>query len=72
MKIAEKLDMTTAQLAIAWCLQNKHVSTVITGASKVKQVRENMQVSELKDRLNPDIMAKIDKILGNKPEIVVF
>jgi voltage-dependent potassium channel beta subunit len=71
-RIAEKLEVTMAQLALAWCLKNNHVSTVITGASTAKQVVENMAATEIKNRLKDDYMVKIDKILGNKPEIVVF
>ena len=41
--VAQSLSCTLAQLALAWCLMNPNVSTVITGASKVSQVTENMQ-----------------------------
>jgi len=62
-KIADGLSCTTAQLAIAWCLKNPHVSTVITGASKKEQLLENIEAIEIKSALTPDIMAKIDNIL---------
>ena len=63
--LAKELDCTTAQLAIAWCLKNPHVSTVITGASRVSQVSENMKALEIVPKLTPEIMAKIMEIVGN-------
>lgn len=68
MPIAEELDCTMAQLAIAWCLKNPNVSTVITGASNHKQVIENMKALDLVEKLTDDVMEKIDEILDNKPE----
>ena len=67
MKIADGLGCTVAQLALAWCLKNKHVSSVITGASKVEQVRENMKALEIKSKLDDGIMNEIETILDNKP-----
>jgi voltage-dependent potassium channel beta subunit len=66
--IAESLGMTMAQMAIAWCLKNPNVSTVITGASKPSQVTENMHAIDLVDQLTPDVMDQIELILANKPE----
>jgi voltage-dependent potassium channel beta subunit len=68
--IATELKMTIAQLAIAWCLVNHNVSTVITGASKPQQVIENIKAYDLLEKLNPDVMEKIEAVLGNKPEQV--
>jgi voltage-dependent potassium channel beta subunit len=67
-KIAEELDCTTAQLALAWCLKNPHVSTVITGATSVKQLQENMKAAEVAPRITPDVLEKIDKAFGVKQE----
>ncbi|APT75205.1 alcohol dehydrogenase [Marinitoga sp. 1137] len=67
-EIAKDLDATMAQLALAWLLKNKNVSTVITGASKVEQVRDNMKAVEVKEKLTDEIMEEIEKILNNKPE----
>ena len=64
MKIADGLDCTVAQLALAWCLKNKHVSSVITGASKVEQVHENMKAIEFADSFTPEVMAEIERIFG--------
>ncbi len=67
-KIAKDLGGTLAQLALAWCLKNPNVSTVITGASKAEQVRENMKALEIYQKLDDGVMAHIDEVLGNKPE----
>jgi len=65
--IAADLGITLAQMALAWCLKNPHVSTVITGASRVEQVHENMKAQDAVEKLNPEVMALIDEVLGNKP-----
>ena len=62
--VAGELGCTTSQLAIAWCLRNPHVSTVITGASRKAQVVENMRAAEFTERLTDDGMKRIDGILG--------
>jgi voltage-dependent potassium channel beta subunit len=66
--VAEEAGCTTAQLAIAWCLKNPNVSTVITGASKPEQVRENVKALDIVARLDDDAMGKIENILDNRPE----
>jgi len=58
--VADDLGCTTAQLALAWCTKNKRVSTVITGASRPEQVRENMQALDVAKRLDRDVMARIE------------
>jgi voltage-dependent potassium channel beta subunit len=63
MKIADDLSCSMAQLALAWCLKNPNVSTVITGATKIEQIKDNMQAIEVKDKLTDEIMDKIEKIL---------
>jgi voltage-dependent potassium channel beta subunit len=65
--IADKLGCTMAQLALAWCLKNPHVSTVITGASRPEQVDENMKALEIAARLTDPVIEQIDSILENKP-----
>lgn len=62
--IAGDLGVTMAQMAIAWCLKNPNVSTVITGASRVEQVRENMKALDALPKLTPDVMIAIEDILG--------
>ena len=66
--IAAELGISMAQMALAWCLKNPQVSSVITGASRVEQVHENMQALEAVDKLTPEVMARIEAVLGNKPE----
>jgi voltage-dependent potassium channel beta subunit len=58
--VADDLGCTLAQLALAWCTKNKRVSTVITGASKASQVHENMAALEVAERLDADVMARIE------------
>lgn len=65
--IAEEIGISTAQLALAWCLKNPNVSSVITGASKPDQVVENLQALDAVDMLSPDVMERIETILDNKP-----
>lgn len=61
--LADELHCRLAQLAIAWCLKNQHVSTVITGATHPHQIAENLQASYLKHQLTPEVMLKIDEII---------
>ena len=67
-KIAEKLNISMAQLSIAWCLKNKNVSTVILGATNTKQLDENLKAAQCKSLLNDKIMESIEKIIKNKPQ----
>lgn len=66
--VAGDLGCTVAQLAIAWCLKNPHVSTVITGASRVSQVHENMKSMDVVEKLTSDVIEQVEAILQNKPE----
>jgi voltage-dependent potassium channel beta subunit len=61
--VAERLDCTMSQLAIAWCASNPHVSSVITGASRVEQVHENMGALDVLAKLTPDVLAEIKAII---------
>lgn len=62
-KIASDLGVPLSQLSIAWCLKNPNVSTVILGASKIEQLRENIKALEVLPRLSDSTMKSIDKIL---------
>jgi voltage-dependent potassium channel beta subunit len=66
--IAKELGCTLSQLALAWCSKNPYVSTVITGASRVEQVHENMKAIQVVPKLTPEILARIDDIFEVKPE----
>ena len=61
--IASDLGCTLAQMSLAWCLKNPHVSTVITGASRPAQVVENMKALDVVPKLTSDVMARIDAAL---------
>ena len=60
--IADELGCSVGQLAIAWVAHNPHVSTVITGASKLEQLKDNLAALDVIVRLSPDVMAQIDGI----------
>ncbi len=66
--IAKELGCTLSQLALAWCLKNPFVSTVITGASRVEQIHENMKAVDVADQITAEIMEKIDVIFEIKKE----
>jgi voltage-dependent potassium channel beta subunit len=58
--LADELECTPAQLAIAWCAKNPRVSTVITGASRVEQVEENMGALDVISRLSDEVLARLE------------
>ena len=60
--VADEIGCTLAQLALAWCTKNPRVSTVITGASRVEQVTENMAALEVAAKLDDELMARIEHI----------
>jgi len=66
--IAKELNCTLSQLALAWCLKNPFVSTVITGASRVEQVHENMKAANVAPKLTPEILERVDGIFEVKKE----
>ena len=61
--IAASLDLSLPVFAIAWCLKNPRVSTVILGASKTVQLEENLKAVEAQDRLTEGVMAKVEQAL---------
>ncbi len=65
-EVANDLGCTTAQLAIAWCTKNPRISTVITGASRIAQVGENMKALDIAAKLTPEVMARIQGIVGDR------
>lgn len=66
-QLAKDLAIQLPVMAIAWCLKNPQVSTVILGASKVAQLKENLLAIEALPKLNTEVMLHIESILGNKP-----
>ena len=65
--LAADLNMSLPVLGLSWCLKNPNVSTVILGASKEHQLKENLTSLEAKEKLTPEIMEQIEGILSNKP-----
>lgn len=66
--LALELDMTTAQLAIAWILRRKEVASVITGATRLEQLDENLGAAEAAEKLNNDLLERIDRIMGKEED----
>lgn len=60
--MAQEMNLTTSQLAIAWVLRRKEISSVITGASRPEQLDENLLAGEIVDKLDNDILERIDQI----------
>lgn len=67
-KLAKKIDSTLPKLAVAWCLKNPNVSTVILGASKVQQLAETLTSIDTLPKLTDEVMTEIETILANKPK----
>jgi aryl-alcohol dehydrogenase-like predicted oxidoreductase len=61
--VADELGVPLAQMAIAWILKNPNVSSVITGASKLEQVKENMKAMDVVAQMTPDVMESIRVVL---------
>jgi len=65
--IAERLGGNATQLALAWCIKNPNVSTVILGATKVAQIEDNCKAIQLLPKITDEVMEEIEKVLDNKP-----
>ena len=61
--VAKDLGVPMAQMSLAWVLKNPNVSTVITGASKVSQVKENMKAVAVKEKMTDEVMSRINEII---------
>lgn len=68
MVIAQNLDCSIAQLALAWCLKNPHVSTVITGATSMEQLQDNLLAISIKEKITPGIIVDINNVLAGYSE----
>ncbi|XP_076019176.1 voltage-gated potassium channel subunit beta-2-like [Genypterus blacodes] len=66
--LAERLNCTPAQLAIAWCLRSEGVSSVLLGVSNTDQLMENLASIRVLSQLTPPLIAEMDAVLGNKPQ----
>ncbi|KAH6633924.1 NADP-dependent oxidoreductase domain-containing protein [Chaetomium sp. MPI-SDFR-AT-0129] len=67
-KVAERLGASVTHLSLAWAAKNPNVSTVILGATKIEQVKDNLKALDLIDKLTPEIIEEIEGILDNKPK----
>ncbi len=67
--IAQDLGATTAQLALAWCAHNPHVSSVITGASRAEQVKENLKAITLLPKLTPEVVQRIEQAIAGVTDV---
>ncbi len=70
--LSAELGISLAHLAIAWCLKNPNVSTVILGASNTEQLEHNLKATDAVDLLNAEVLEKIELILNNKPKMPPF
>jgi aryl-alcohol dehydrogenase-like predicted oxidoreductase len=70
--LASEINLSLPVLSLAWCLKNPNVSTVILGASKEKQLIENLESIDGQEKLSEEIMQKIEKILDNKKELAPY
>lgn len=70
--LANEIGLPLSDMALAWCLKNPNVTTVILGASKVEQLTQNLNCLNALPKLTPDILLAIEKIVQNKPQIVEF
>ncbi|MEP7069667.1 MAG: aldo/keto reductase, partial [Usitatibacter sp.] len=66
--VGKDIGCSLAQLAIAWCARNPNVSTVITGASRVSQVEENLKAADFIDKLTPEVMQRIEAMTADYAE----
>ncbi|GAB4504774.1 MAG: aldo/keto reductase family protein [Anaerolineales bacterium] len=66
--VARDLGLTTAQLAIAWLLRRKDISSVITGATSLAQLAENLAAGDAAEKLDDIVLERIERILGNHPD----
>ena len=75
-KLADEMGTNMARLALAWCLKNPNVSTVIMGASKVSQLEDNLQALDVVDQISDDLMEKFNALSEEErwqyPEYVVI
>lgn len=67
-KLSNEIGLSITHLALLWCLANRHVSTVILGASRASQLQDNLAALSHKDKVTADVLERIDSIVGNKPE----
>lgn len=67
-EVADDLHVSMAQLALAWLLRRKEVSSVITGSTNVRQLQDNLDSAEAVEKLSDDVLERIEQVLGNYPD----
>lgn len=67
-QVADDLHVSMAQLALAWLLRRKEVSSIITGATNIRQLQDNLDSAEAVEKLSDDVLERIEQILGNYPD----
>lgn len=70
--LADRLNVPLAKLSLAWCLTNANVSTVILGASKPEQLKENLTTLEVVPLLTTEVLTEIEEIVQSKPKLAAF
>lgn len=68
-EVGKEVDMSMSQFALAWLVKNKDVSTAIIGSKKPGQLEENLKAVELAKNITPEIEEKLEKVLGNRPDL---
>jgi aryl-alcohol dehydrogenase-like predicted oxidoreductase len=71
-ELAKELGTSLPKLAVAWCLSNPNVSSVILGASKLAQLEETLKAPEVLPLLTPEVLQRMEDILQNKPVMPAF
>ena len=71
-KLSEELGTSLPKFAVAWCLKNPNVSSVILGASKAPQLEETLTSLDVLPLITSEIEKKVEEILGNKPKMPAF
>ncbi|XP_061704063.1 voltage-gated potassium channel subunit beta-2 isoform X3 [Cydia pomonella] len=66
--LANSLNCSMSQLAVAWCLKNESVNCLLLGATSVEQFKENIHALQIVPQLTPLVMAEIERLLANKPQ----
>jgi voltage-dependent potassium channel beta subunit len=67
--VAKELNTSLATLALAWCISNPNVTTAILGATREEQLVENLKALEVYPKLTPEILQRIDELMGTKPHM---
>ncbi len=72
LRLSQEIGVSLPQLSIAWCIQNKRVSSAILGATQKEQLVETLKSIEILPKLTPEINEAIEQILKNKPQLPEF